>query len=185
MEEQILRLNLAGQPLEWLNWQQAVNLFSRDIVAWTLGDTVREVYGGWNRRACHQSRMTLPSIIACSGKRIGRVRTNYPLTNRTLFARDQHLCLYCGKSFAASALTRDHIVPTSRGGKDVWENVVTACLRCNQYKGNVLLSETGLELLAMPYRPNLAEYLALMNSRRIRVDQMEFLSAQFSKNYRS
>lgn len=184
MDAQILRLNQAGQPLEWINWQEAVNLYAREIVAWSLGDVVREVYGGHCRLTGKQSRIVLPSIIASAGSRINKPRTSYPLTNRTLFARDQQLCLYCGKNFSDSELTRDHIVPTSRGGRDTWENVVAACRRCNQHKGNYLLEETSMELLAMPYRPNLAEYLALANGRRIRADQMDFLSSQFSKNYR-
>jgi len=185
MEAQILRLNLAGQPLEWIDWQEAVGLYAREIVAWSLGDIVREVYGGHCRRTGRQSHVALPSIIASGGSQLTKPRTTYPLTNRALFARDQHLCLYCGKNFFDSELTRDHIVPTSRGGKDTWENVVAACRRCNQHKGNFLLQETNMELLAMPYRPNLAEYLALVNGRRIRADQMEFLSSQFSKNYRA
>ena len=184
MEAQILRLNHAGQPLEWINWQEAVSLYAREIVAWSLGDVVREVRGGYCRLTGKQSRIEVPSIIASAGSRLTKPRTSYPLNNRTLFARDQYLCLYCGKVFAEAELTRDHIVPTSRGGKDSWENVVSACRRCNQHKGNYLLEETHIELLAMPYRPNLAEYLALANGRRIRADQMEFLSSQFSKNYR-
>lgn len=183
MEAQILRLNHAGQPLEWINWQEAATLYAREIVAWSLGDVVREVCGGHCRLTGKQSRIRLPSIVASTGTRLTKPRTTYPLTNRTLFERDRHLCLYCGKTFSDSELTRDHIVPTSRGGKDVWENVVAACRRCNQHKGNYLLQETRMELLAMPYRPNLAEYLALVNGRRIRADQMEFLSSQFSKNY--
>ena len=75
-------------------------------------------------------------------------------------------------------------MPLSLGGKDVWENVVASCKRCNQAKGNRLLQDINMELIAMPYRPNLAEYLVLLNDRRIRADQMEFLSSQFSKNYR-
>lgn len=64
---------------------------------------------------------------------------------------------------------------------DSWENVVTACRRCNQHKGNYLLEDIDMELLALPFCPNAAEYLALINSERIRGDQMEFLRSQFSR----
>lgn len=184
MESQILRLNIAGQPIEWLNWQEAVTLYAREIVAWSMGDIVRQVHGGTCRATGRQTLMELPSILASDGERLARPRTTYPLNNRALFARDRHLCLYCGNQFAAATLTRDHVVPLSRGGLDVWENVVAACRRCNQHKGNALLHRINMQLLATPYRPNLAEYLALVNDRRIRTDQMEFLSSQFSKNYR-
>ena len=63
-------------------------------------------------------------------------------------------------------------------------NVVSACRRCNQFKGNKLLSEINMELLALPYTPNHAEYLALINSHRIRADQMEFLRPSFSRQSR-
>lgn len=184
MEPQILRLNIAGQPIEWLHWQDAVGLFARELVVWTLGENVRTVKGGYSRFDGRQSRIELPSILASDGQRIAKPRTRYPLSNRTLFARDAYLCMYCGKQHGHSMLTRDHIVPKSHGGLDVWENVVTACRRCNQFKGNRSIESLDMELLALPYRPNLAEYMALLNDRRILSDQMEFLSGQFSKNYR-
>jgi 5-methylcytosine-specific restriction endonuclease McrA len=92
--------------------------------------------------------------------------------------------MYCGGYFEFSTLSRDHIVPVSRGGRDTWTNVVTACKRCNQRKSNHLLAEISMDLLALPFRPNAAEYLALTNSDRIRGDQMEFLSSQFSRHAR-
>ena len=184
MEPQILRLNVAGQPIEWLHWQEAVSLFARDIVAWTLGENIRTVRGGYSRNDGRQSIIELPSIVASDGDRLAQPRSTYPLSNRTLFARDGHICMYCGKSHHETELTRDHIVPTSQGGLDIWENVVAACRRCNQFKSDRSLDHLGMELLALPYRPNLAEYMALLNNRRILADQMEFLSSQFSKNYR-
>lgn len=184
-EARILRLNIAGQPLEWLNWQEAVVLFARDVVAWSIGEPVRRVRGGWCRATGQQSYIDLPSILASGGQHLHHQRTTYPLTNRTLFARDGYLCMYCGKECGDERLTRDHIVPKSQGGLDVWENVVAACRRCNQFKGHRSLKETGMQLIALPYRPNQAEYLALVNSRRILTDQMAFLKDQFSRNYRS
>ncbi|GAB2190953.1 HNH endonuclease [Sessilibacter sp. MAH2] len=184
MEPRILRLNSTGQPIEWLHWKQAACLYSRDLVCWSMGGVVRTVYGGHSRFSGMQSFMELPAIIACNGKRVNRSHVVPPLTNRALFSRDNYQCMYCGNHFRLEELSRDHIVPVSRGGADSWTNVVAACKRCNQRKSNHLLSEISMELLALPFRPNTAEYLALTNSDRIRGDQMEFLSAQFSKNSR-
>lgn len=180
----ILRLNKAGQPIDWLHWQEAVCLHSRDLILWTLGETIFRIRGGYNRDRGERTIVELPSIIACGGDKLGRPRVKPPLTNRALFERDNYQCLYCGSFFEPYLLTRDHIVPTSRGGRDVWENVVAACRRCNQHKGNRLLEEVNMELLALPYRPNPAEYLALVNSQRILPDQADFLSKQFSTNCR-
>ena len=181
---QILRLNKAGQPIDWLGWQEAVCLYSRDLVLWTLGATAFCLHGGYSRVNGERTIIELPSIIACGGVRLAQPRSRPPLTNRALFERDNFQCLYCGKFFAGSQLTRDHILPSSRGGGDVWENVVAACRRCNQHKGNRTLDEAGLELIALPYRPNPAEYLTLVNSRRILPDQADFLRRQFSSNCR-
>jgi hypothetical protein len=184
MQSKILRLNMAGQPIEWLTWQEAVCLFAREMVIWTLGDVVKRVTGGYSRIDQIQSQVILPSIIACGGSLLAKPRRNYPLNNTALFARDNFLCMYCAKQFTSSQLTRDHIIPRSRGGEDKWENVVAACRRCNQHKADLLLEEINIDLVALPYRPNNAEYLALTNSRRILGDQMEFLRGQFSKNSR-
>ncbi|MCV6603911.1 MAG: HNH endonuclease [Porticoccaceae bacterium] len=184
MQPMILRLNLAGQPIEWLGWQDAVCMYSRELVKWTMGDVVQRVHGGFSRFTGERTVVELPSIMACGGERMAKPRTTYPLSNRALFVRDAYLCMYCGRDFAAHELTRDHIRPTSRGGRDNWNNVVAACRRCNQHKADYLLEEIGMELIALPYRPNNAEYLALINSRRILGDQMEFLRGQFSRNAR-
>lgn len=181
MEARILRLNIAGQPIEWLNWKDAVCLYVRDLVHWSLGGHVRRVYGGHSRVTGLQTHMDLQAIIACGGNRLAPMRLVPPLTNQALFARDHHQCLYCGRCFPAQLLSRDHVHPLSRGGRDRWNNVVTACKRCNQHKGNRLLSEISMELLALPFCPNAAEYLALINSDRIRGDQMEFLRPQFTE----
>lgn len=181
---QILRLNKAGQPIEWLNWQETVCLYSRDLVCWSLGETIYRIQGGFNRFSGLRSVMELPSIVACDGQKLARQRSKPLLTNRALFERDNYQCLYCGHYFDYLSLTRDHILPSSRGGGDSWQNVVAACRRCNQRKGNRTLDEIDMELLALPYRPNPAEYLALVNSRRILPDQADFLSKQFSSNCR-
>ena len=181
---QILRLNIAGHPVEWLTWQEATTLYARQLITWTLGSPILKVRGGTSRLTGEQSSIELHSIVACAGE----LHTGQPkkpaLSNRILFRRDQNLCMYCGKEFSDKELSCDHIVPTSRGGANTWVNVVAACRRCNHYKQDRTPEEAHMELLALPFEPNPAEYLALVNSKRIRADQMEFLKSQFSKNCR-
>ena len=86
-------------------------------------------------------------------------------------------------TFTHHRLTCDHIVPMSRGGRDTWMNVVTACCTCNQKKGNRTPEEAHMHLLYAPYVPNRAEFLILAN-RRILADQMEFLRQHVSANSR-
>lgn len=177
----ILRLDVGGIPVTWIPWQDAVCLYSRNMIAWTAGDQVFTFRGGTCRRTGQRSCVNVNSIIAVKRSEFRRPnkRTIPPLTNRELFLRDAHLCMYCGGEYPETNLTRDHVIPMSRGGSDRWSNVVTACRSCNTRKGNRVPEQAGLALLAVPYVPNWAEYLALSN-RRILADQMEFLKAQFS-----
>ena len=180
----ILRLNIAGQPVEWLTWQEAVSLYVRELVVWTVGDAILRLRGGHSRLDGERSEVELHSIIACQGKLAQPERLIPPLTNQALFARDRNTCLYCGNPFSDAMLTRDHVVPVSKGGSDLWDNVVASCKRCNHRKGNRLLEDTEIELLALPYVPNYAEYLALTNSGRILGDQMDFLKKSFGAQRR-
>jgi len=181
MEARILRLNMAGQPIEWISWKETACLYSRGLIGWTLGGEVKRARGGFSRLTGRRTELSLPAIIACEGEKLAPMRVKPPLTNSALFYRDNCQCMYCGGYFEFTQLSRDHVHPSSRGGDDKWENVVAACKRCNQRKGDSLLSEINMELIALPYRPNPAEYLALINSERIRGDQMEYLRPQFSR----
>ena len=177
----ILRLDVAGRPVKWIDWQQAVGVYARDMVAWTAGDKVFSLRGGTSRLTGQQSIVKINSIVAVRGEdRVVNKHRVPPLTNRELFRRDGQLCLYCGRDYSqhASELTRDHVKPISGGGRDHWSNVVTACRRCNTHKGGRTPEQANMPLLAIPYVPNLAEYLFLHN-RLILADQMEFLKAQF------
>ena len=72
-----------------------------------------------------------------------------PLTRRAVFARDNGRCAYCG----GTAATIDHVVPRSRGGRHAWENVVAACHRCNNVKGDRQVHEMGWRLRSAPHQP--------------------------------
>jgi len=181
----ILRLDVTGSPIRWIPWQDAVCLYSRDMIAWTAGERVFTFFGGTCRRTGCRSSVSVNSIVAV--KRTRRLRPIKrgvpPLNNRELFLRDGNLCMYCGDEFPDGHLTRDHVIPLSRGGDDRWSNVVAACKHCNTRKGSRTPEEAGVGLLAVPYVPNWAEFLALSN-RRILADQMQFLKTQFHSHKR-
>ncbi len=80
-------------------------------------------------------------------------RLSMPLNRRTLFARDEYTCQYCGRQPGRARLTMDHVVPRSRGGMLTWENIVAACSTCNQRKGSRLPHECGMEPRRKPFRP--------------------------------
>jgi hypothetical protein len=181
----ILTLDYYGVPHRWVTWQQACFYYAKNLVAWTLGDVAFTVYGGVSRMTGERSSISGHSIIAIKGKAMAIRAFNQipPLNNRELFRRDRHLCAYCGGEFGFLRLTRDHIRPVSRGGRDTWMNVVTACRHCNGLKRNRTPEEAGVQLVYAPYVPNKAEYLILTN-RKILVDQMEFLVQHVAANSR-
>jgi 5-methylcytosine-specific restriction endonuclease McrA len=178
----VLSLDAHGRILDWITWQDAACLYVRDAVAWTLGEPCLVLHGGHNRLLGVQSVLALHPIVAARGHARGNAPVPSPaLTNTALFARDAHLCLYCGNEFGRHSLTRDHVLPLSRGGRDVWENVVSACLHCNSRKGGRNPQQAGMPLLAVPYRPSWVEHLILSN-RHILADQMAFLKSHLPKH---
>jgi 5-methylcytosine-specific restriction endonuclease McrA len=81
------------------------------------------------------------------------------ISRRALFARDDWRCVYCGSS--GGRLTLDHVVPRSRGGDSVWENVVTSCAPCNLRKGDRSLEEARMTLLRPPRPPQPVLFIRL------------------------
>ena len=132
----VLSLDSTGRILDWMSWQDAVCLYVRGAVAWTLGGPCLTIHGGMSRLTGEQSTLMLHPIVASTGHaRPAAIDPAPALTNVALFARDRMLCLYCGNHFHRGELTRDHVMPVSKGGRDEWENVVTACWSCNVRKG--------------------------------------------------
>lgn len=184
LRQQVLRTDVAGMPLEWIDYQDAVRLYHLGQVEYACGSIIYQIHGGTCARTGRRSVIDVNSIIATVSDThaLGKARQHYvpPLNNHTLFRRDAYLCLYCGKHFASFDLSRDHITPISQGGQDVWTNVITACKRCNNHKAGRTPEQAGMQLLAVPFTPTHAEYIYL-KGKRILADQMEFLLAHFPR----
>ncbi len=86
MSERILRLDKAGTPVEWLDWQMAATLYARGLVTWTLGDVIFQLHGGTSRLTGTRSCLSLHSIIACDGVTHNHRRPAPPLTSAFIVA---------------------------------------------------------------------------------------------------
>jgi 5-methylcytosine-specific restriction endonuclease McrA len=185
ISQQVLRTDVAGMPLEWIDYREAVRLYHTEQVAYSCGCLLYTVFGGYSALSGERSRVDVNSIIATEGtsKGLAFVRDKYvpPLNNRTLFKRDANLCLYCAQRFPTRDLTRDHITPLSQGGLDVWNNVATACRRCNNHKGGYTPEQACMQLVAVPFTPTYAEYIYL-KGRRVLADQMKYLLAHIPRS---
>jgi len=113
-----------------------------------------------NQRACSvvnserlitysKGSIALPAVIRLNKFVKIPYRQEVPLSRRAIFARDNHRCVYCG----ATASSIDHVVPKSRGGGHVWENVVSACHKCNHDKDDLSLQDLGWKLKYKPKKP--------------------------------
>lgn len=99
-----------------------------------------------------------PSIIRVF-KYVKQTMHKVPLTRENIYRRDNYECVYCGCS-TQKLLTLDHVIPQSKGGKNTWDNLVTACKACNSEKADLTLAEYGKEI-PEPKRPH---YLMLLRA---------------------
>ena len=182
MEPLVLTVDLAGLPQAWVELEEAITYHAKLLVAWSVGGHVREFRGGFQKNG-QRSRLATKSILAIKGSGAARHGHAPGLTNALLFARDRQVCAYCGERFLNRDLSRDHIHPVARGGRDIWTNTVTSCRRCNTKKGSRTPEQAEMPLLYVPYVPNRHEHFILRN-RRILADQMEYLLAGVPKTSR-
>jgi 5-methylcytosine-specific restriction endonuclease McrA len=184
----ILQLDAGGNPMGWIDIEDYATLRAKDNILWTTSNYGGTIRGGTNAATGIRSQLMFDTIIAIKHEKTERSKKKHdskdftpPLTNRLLFERDRYLCAYCGHVYEKKNLTRDHVVPVSKGGPNIWTNVVTACRGCNSWKDNKSLDEAGLQLLYVPYKPSFHEKLILEN-RNILADQLDFLLKGVSKD---
>ncbi|MBY0405022.1 MAG: HNH endonuclease [Cyanobacteria bacterium] len=135
----VLLLNSSYEPLHICSWKRAIILLIKGKAVQVEFHPEKILGGGFH----------LPLVI----RLLYYVKMPYkeiPLTRKNLMHRDNYFCQYCGKQ---NDLTIDHVMPRSRGGKDTWDNVVVACLRCNVKKGNKTPAEAGMDLKRKPCSP--------------------------------
>ncbi|HEX7050034.1 MAG TPA: HNH endonuclease [Longimicrobiales bacterium] len=130
-------------------------------------------------RVFRSERRELPAPLVIRLVRYVHVPRKFrrQVTNTFLFARDRYQCQYCGRHRTElrgrEFLTRDHVMPLSRGGDNSWQNCVTACSPCNNRKGNQSPDEAGMRLLHTPVEPNYVELVWAV--RRITPVQAKYI----------
>ena len=185
MASDILALDIAGNPFDWISGQDAVHYYAIGKVAWDLGERDQVFRGGYSK-AGEQSIIRVKPIIAIAGSEImaRMLRFELPLgdNNDLLFKRDRYTCAYCGQRYMRHQLSRDHIVPRTLGGKDHWMNCVTACRSCNHAKGALPIHHFK-PLIYVPYIPCRYEHF-ILSGRNVLADQHEYLAAKLPRHSR-
>ncbi len=144
MSGKVLILNQSYEPISVCSAKKAMLLLfltKADLVEEKEGLAIRTV----NKAFPYPSVIRLSAFVRIPYKKID-------LSRKNILRRDGNQCQYCGKK--TSALTIDHIIPKSRGGSDTWENLVAACVSCNNKKGSRTPEEAGMALLNKPNRPH-------------------------------
>jgi 5-methylcytosine-specific restriction endonuclease McrA len=166
-----LALNASFEPLTLVPVRRALRL---------VLDGKAEIVESDGARVIRSASLSLPRPAVIRLVRFVHVPRKFrrQVTNTFLFARDSYRCQYCGRSQEQfkfrECLTRDHLVPLSRGGTNDWSNVVTACSTCNTRKGNSLPAQCGMYPLHEPTEPHFV-YLSWA-VRRLTTVQSKYIS---------
>jgi 5-methylcytosine-specific restriction endonuclease McrA len=162
-----LVLNADYTPLKVIDWQKAILLSVKCSITSKCSVEIIEYYNDRHIHGVCGKVYKLPKLIRTT-KYFNLYNKPINFSRKNLFIRDKYTCQYCGMQHTTNYLTYDHIIPKSRfkGQKHHctnWENIVTACIKCNHKKGNRTPSEANMKLIKSPIRPNYSpEYLPWM-----------------------
>ena len=150
---QVLVLNATYEPLSVVSVKRAIILLLKEKAELLEAAEAR----------LRAERMSIPRPLVIRLVYYVKIprRVSLPVTRKTILARDNYTCQYCHTVPPKHMLTVDHVLPRSRGGKTSWENVVTACQKCNGRKGSRTPAEANMILLTEPKRPRYIAIAAL------------------------
>ncbi len=140
-----LVLSAAWEPMERVSWQRAMTL-------WVTGRV--EIVEEYEDRVVRtvSVQLPMPSVVRFV-RALRRHRPGVKFSRENVYARDKGRCQYCGHRVPRHLATYDHVVPRSRGGLTRWDNIVIACLPCNQRKGNRTPEDARMRLMSEPVKP--------------------------------
>ncbi len=140
----VLLLNQNFEPLTVLKLRRAITLLLLGKVDLIEND---------RNRSLHSVNIEIPFPSVLRLKYYVQIkRKEIPLNKKNIIKRDNNECQYCGKK--GGQMTTDHIIPKALGGEDSWENLVCACLECNNRKGNRTLQAANMRLRKKPKKPS-------------------------------
>jgi 5-methylcytosine-specific restriction endonuclease McrA len=183
LNTKVLVLNRSYLPIHITVVRRALSLLYQGI-ARAVDDQYRTFdFASWADLAADEDSIGLvnrairvPRVILLQG--YDRIPRRYVRFSRfNIYSRDQNRCQYCGRQFPRAELNLDHIVPRSKGGTSIWENVVCSCHRCNRLKGGRSPAEAGMRLIRQPRRPQWTPFMTETYSLRRYKEWMPFLSA--------
>ena len=158
----VLVLNRSWIPVHIITWDKAMTLMVKeaarpldrelDVYDFKTWLEYSAAHNDYPTVATTKQLICLPEIVILSHfDRLPLRDVKY--TRTTLFERDKFTCCFCGKHFPKDELTVDHVIPRCKGGKSTWDNTVTACKPCNNFKDDRTPQEAGLKMHFHPKKP--------------------------------
>jgi 5-methylcytosine-specific restriction endonuclease McrA len=164
MSKQVLVLNAGYEPLSLISVRRAIVLLLREKAE--LIEATQQMLNSANHVIPVPLVIRLVHYVKLPHRRV-------PATRAAVMLRDAFTCQYCAEAPGRNYLTVDHVIPRSRGGKHGWENLVTACKRCNQKKGSSTPDEAMMTLVRKPFEPSYVALVLLSNPTA--AERWEFL----------
>jgi len=178
MSQECLKLNSAYMPVDIIDWEEAVTLWTakkaeivstyEDRLLHTGNRFTKPEFGAAERfmRATYDHNLEswktvieMPAVIRLfefiAPKR--HIKFFESFTRQNVYERDGGKCMYCGQEVSRNKFTFDHVIPKSRGGHTNWNNIVCCCLKCNSKKDNRTPEEAGMRLIKKPFAPVIAD----------------------------
>jgi 5-methylcytosine-specific restriction endonuclease McrA len=150
--EAVLLLNSTYEPLNVINLRRAVRLLITEKADSVEANGRSMPYG-------NGKQFRVPEVVRLSYY-VKRPQQRVKFTKSAVFIRDNYTCQYCGVQ--TKDLTVDHVIPKVKDGGTVWTNIVAACKRCNNRKGDKTPKDAGLKLLRPPKEPRFLPYLRMV-----------------------
>ena len=189
LSDRVLVLNSSWMAVHVATVRRAVGLLYQGLAEVVSPDNYatydfedwKDLSAGYQNADCVETvafRIRVPEVIRL--RFFGRLVTkNVRFNRRNIFLRDSNTCQYCGRRHDPSELTLDHVVPRSRGGVSSWENLVLACVECNDRKGSRLPSEAGMRLVREPKRPEWATHVGVRLGQNRKPSWERFVEAAY------
>jgi len=170
LNRKVLVLNQSWVPLDVWSLKKAITLLFKaeedgtpkaKIIKYSVEEVGAFSWSDWAKLVpsdkesilkSPDNKFKIPEIIVLQGcNRFPKPKSSF--SRRAIYQRDGNQCMYCGAKPGTSELSIDHIHPTSRGGKNTWENVCLCCTKCNGRKGNKTMKEVGFKFFIKGYKP--------------------------------
>ncbi len=149
VNRRVLILNQNYEPLTVTSARRAIVLMFQgkaEMIEKADGFRIRTVYTSY----------ALPSVVRLwQYRKVPHKRIM--LTRKNILTRDNHRCQYCGSS--RGSMTVDHVIPKRLGGQEAWENLVCACSKCNNLKGDRTPDAAGMKLIRRAARPTYITFI--------------------------